>query len=194
MSAAKKRKAIGPKANGRWHETTWRGERVLVSPLGDKIYHGTAAEVNALPMSPHRRKAIASGLRVARLSSSCSPGEAAAVRRDGIMSHVLDCFGKDDFTRATDILADACARWWGMSAEELVLLSVALIVEGTLEQCGAASASGKLRPNGEAALCKLLTRRERMALPMDVERWLSEYNQRNTWGAPEDGEDEWGET
>jgi len=46
-----------------WRETTRRGERVIVSPDGARVYYGTAKEVRDAALLPRRRTELANKLR-----------------------------------------------------------------------------------------------------------------------------------
>ena len=49
-----------------WRETTRKGERVIVSPDGARVYYGTAKEVRDAALLPRRRNELAAKLRFRR--------------------------------------------------------------------------------------------------------------------------------
>ncbi len=182
-----KMKGRRPKGAGRWRETTFKGERVLVSPDGAEIYRGTSAEVLSLGFSPHRRRALANALWIARKlrdgeSAEDFADECRALRREMIKYHFCGDLHGSAFEHDGEIIAGACARWWGMSADEFDVLSVAAGIEGTLAECGALCGFSLKWPQRLP-----MTRHEHRALKMGLAAWLAEYNRRNVWPGPVQG-------
>ena len=96
--------------NGLWHETTRKGERVLIDPAG-RIYHGTAQEVRGAALTPWRRKSLAQSLQAAhylRRSDAIDMAEfcemCADRRRHAIMG------GAHDESKSIRIPADVFIR------------------------------------------------------------------------------------
>ena len=49
-----------------WRETTRKGERVIVSPDGARVYYGTPSEVREAALMPWHRKSLAESLKLQR--------------------------------------------------------------------------------------------------------------------------------
>lgn len=139
---------------------------VLISPTGER-YHGTAAEVRAARLYPWERAYLAQALKVwhycwlTRRYCAESREElrriAADRRRYIIQSHEAKA-GTED-TRGFDrkILAAACARHMGMTAEQFRCAWIDVGISATIDEA----------PDGG----EFLTRYEREAMDTPLYEW-----------------------
>lgn len=149
-----------------WRTVATKCGTVLISPTGER-YHGTAAEVRAARLYPWERADLAQALKVWHYCwlqwRYCAESReelrriAADRRRDIIQSHKAKARTGD--TRGFDrkILAAACARYMGMTAEQF---------EGAWIDAGISAAIDEM-PDG----CEFLTRHEREAMSTPLYEW-----------------------
>lgn len=111
-----------------WRETTRKGERVIVSPDGARVYYGTAKEVRDAALLPRRRTELANKLRecqrIAR-KYDYTPEELAddirKKRREAIRSADSDTtwvLPAVPMTETDALLLNAGARLLGQTFEE----------------------------------------------------------------------------
>ena len=117
-------KTAGKPKNAVWRNTTRKGKRVTVSPDG-RIYFGTSKEVRDAALSPSRRNALSSMIRLKRLSKSLTPGELRELireeRRRAISWRDMDARSVQwhvPMTESDYILLNAGARLLGLSSYE----------------------------------------------------------------------------
>ena len=112
-------------AEKRWRTIVRRtdGVAVLRSPDG-REFLGTAAEVRSAAMTPERRRMLADGLRVARITTEPRTDTrawlAAERRRWAIQETAFDKTQGVTLPASLAILAEAAARYAGMSLDEWV--------------------------------------------------------------------------
>ena len=129
----------------RWHTYVRKadGKAVLRAPDG-RDFEGTAAEVRAAAMTPERRRMLADGLRVTRLTTGTRTDARAWMvaerRREAIQGAETDAalgLGRDvPLPAALLVLAEAAARATGQTLAEFVAEWVASGIEAARDSGG----------------------------------------------------------
>lgn len=111
-----------------WRETTRKGERVIVSPDGARVYYGTAKEVRDAALLPRRRNELANKLRECQRTArkyDYTPEELADDIRKKRRKAISSADGDAKFvlhavpmTEADALLLNAGARLLGQTFEE----------------------------------------------------------------------------
>ena len=157
-----KRKATGEK---RWRTVMRRkdGVAVLRSPDG-REWIGTAAEVRAAAMNPWRRRMLADGLRVTRLTTDPRTAErawiAAERRRWAIQESEADTalghgYG-EDLPADLALMAGAAARFAGLCFDEWVATWVRAGLDAEIDEAVGCGLDGLPLTRHERAALKRL--------------------------------------
>ncbi len=160
------------KSNGKWRETTRKGDRVIIDPAG-RVYHGTPEEVRKAALMPDRRDNLAQSLHLARhlrregtLDAESYRAMCESHRREAIWCGAADAKLPHSISIPADalIMLEAGMRFMGYTpddfAEQLVQSQISVCLD--LAECETGKREIPLTRHERAALDRICAERERI--------------------------------